>query len=149
VSDGPGATSAGRALRLRLVSPARTVFEGEVRCVVLPAFDGEWGILANHAPIVAALAVGCLRLTALDGSGRAFAVRGGFAEVRDNVVTVLSPECLGPEEVSPAGVDAELAGLEGGDTSKSAGACRDRAARLAWGKACRIVLGGGKREGGA
>jgi F0F1-type ATP synthase epsilon subunit len=107
--------------------------------VVLPAFDGEWGVLANHAPMVAELAVGCLRLGKPDGTGALFAVRGGFAEVRDNTVTVLSPDCRGPDELTTEMIEAEL-GKAGG----APGEPDDQARRQAWAKACRAVLGGGK-----
>jgi F-type H+-transporting ATPase subunit epsilon len=141
VAGGAAPAGARRTLRLRVLSPARTVFDGEAAAVTLPAFDGEWGILPNHAPMVAELAVGCLRVTKPDGGGEAFAVRGGFAQVRDNVVTVLTSECAGPGELVPADVDAELARLHGGgDVDKSTGACQQRAARLAWAKACRLAL---------
>jgi F-type H+-transporting ATPase subunit epsilon len=140
VASGSVPAGARHTLRLRVLSPARTAFDGEAACVILPAFDGEWGILPHHAPMVAELAVGCLRVTKPDGGGEAFAVHGGFAQVRDNVVTVLTPECAGPGELAAADVDAELASLHGGDAGKSTGACQNRAARLAWAKACRLAL---------
>jgi F-type H+-transporting ATPase subunit epsilon len=129
-------------MRVRVLSPARAAFDGEASAVTLPAFDGEWGVLPRHAPLVAALATGCLRVTRPDGSGAAFAVRGGFAQVRDNVLTVLTPECAGPGELDAAAVDAELARLHGGEAGKSREACNQKAAQLAWAKACRLALEG-------
>jgi len=135
-------TGSRQTMRVKVLSPARAAFDGEAAGAVLPAFDGEWGILANHAPLVAALAAGRLRITRPDGSGAAFAVRGGFAQVRDNVLTVLTPECAGPGELDAAAVDAELARLHGGEAGKSREECAARARQLAWARACRLVLEG-------
>ena len=96
----------------------------------------------HQRAFLSALATGCLRVTRPDGSGAAFAVRGGFAQVRDNVLTVLTPECAGPGELDAAAVDAELSRLHGGEAGKSREACNQKAAQLAWAKACRLALEG-------
>ena len=134
----PAAAPAARTMHLRVLSPARAAYDGQALSVILPAFDGEWGVLANHAPMVAALATGCLRLTRPDGGSESFAIRGGFAEVRDNTVTVLSPDCRGAAELSPESIAAEL-----GAAAPASAAPADKAAaasRQAWAKACRTVL---------
>jgi F-type H+-transporting ATPase subunit epsilon len=77
------------ALRVSVLSPEQTVYEGEATQVVAPAFDGELGILRGHAPLMALLGEGVLRID----NGREtvrFHVAGGFLQVVDNVVTVLS-----------------------------------------------------------
>jgi len=130
---------AAKQLRVRLLSPARTLLDQEAAMVVLPAFDGEWGILPGHAPLVALLGTGCLRVTVSEQVGHAFAVRGGFVQVRDNVVTILTPECAGPAEINGAAVDAEIARLQ---EQVAVPAERGGQARqLAWARACRTVLG--------
>ena len=69
-----------------MISPEATLFEGEVASVVAPAFDGEVGILTGHAAMVTVLGTGLLRL----GDGQSFRVEGGFLQVADNQVRVVT-----------------------------------------------------------
>ncbi|HEU4456976.1 MAG TPA: F0F1 ATP synthase subunit epsilon [Longimicrobium sp.] len=77
------------ALHVVVLSPERTVYEGEADQVVAPAFNGQLGILRGHAPLMALLGQGVLRVTS-GGREQRFEVSGGFLQVADNVVTVLS-----------------------------------------------------------
>jgi F-type H+-transporting ATPase subunit epsilon len=83
-----GAPAAG-ALRVVVISPERTIYEGIADSVVAPAWDGELGILRGHAPLMALLGAGDLRVR-LGGTTERFRVEGGFLQVVDDVVTVLS-----------------------------------------------------------
>jgi F-type H+-transporting ATPase subunit epsilon len=75
-------------LTVSVVSPEATLFEGEATSVVVPAFDGEVGILTNHAPMITVLGEGTMRL---DGATPArFHVSGGFVQVVDNTVRVVT-----------------------------------------------------------
>jgi len=85
----PSAAASSRHLRVVVISPERTVFEGEADSVIAPAWDGELGILRGHAPLMALLGEGDLRVRRGDTTER-FHVAGGFLQVVDNVVTVLS-----------------------------------------------------------
>ena len=76
-------------LTVSVISPERTVFEGTADMVVAPAWDGEIGILRGHAPLVVLLGEGDLRVTS-GGSEQRFQVAGGFMQVADDVVTILS-----------------------------------------------------------
>jgi F-type H+-transporting ATPase subunit epsilon len=67
-----------------LTSPERLVFSGEVEHVVVPGSEGEFGVLAEHAPLIAMLRPGIL--TILGPSERRFVVRGGFVEEVDRDV---------------------------------------------------------------
>jgi F-type H+-transporting ATPase subunit epsilon len=79
-------------MKTSIISPERVLFEGEVTSVVAPAFDGEVGILARHAPMVTLLGTGVLRLEGGGGGGgpRRFNVSGGFLQVADDVVRVVT-----------------------------------------------------------
>ncbi len=79
----------GAALRVSVVSPEATVFQGDADSVVAPAWDGEVGILRGHAPLMALLGEGTLRVER-GGSTQRFRVSGGFLQVVDDRVTVLS-----------------------------------------------------------
>ena len=76
-------------LTVSVVSPVRTLFEGEAESLVAPAFDGEVGIMSMHAPMLTLLGSGELRLTAAAGERR-FAVFGGFLEVADDRVRIVT-----------------------------------------------------------
>lgn len=73
-------------LKVSVISPEATLFEGEVDSLVAPAFDGQVGILPRHAPMVTLLGTGELRL----GSGQRFKVAGGFLQVADDHVRIVT-----------------------------------------------------------
>jgi F-type H+-transporting ATPase subunit epsilon len=75
-------------LKVSVISPESVLFEGEADSVVAPAYDGEVGILTGHAPLMALLGQGELRLGS--GSTRRFNVSGGFMQVLDNAVRVVT-----------------------------------------------------------
>ena len=76
-------------LKVSVISPERVLFEGEARSVVAPAFDGEVGILSQHAPMMTLLGRGVLRLEGGAGEQR-FSVEGGFLQVADDEVRVVT-----------------------------------------------------------
>jgi F-type H+-transporting ATPase subunit epsilon len=81
-------------LTVSVVSPERTLFEGEAESLIAPAFDGQVGILTDHAPMLTLLGDGELRLTSAGGE-RKFTVSGGFLEVADNRVRVVTERAEG------------------------------------------------------
>lgn len=75
-------------LTVTVISPEAVLFEGEADSLVAPAFDGEVGILTGHAPMMTLLGKGLLRI---GSSGeRRFSVEGGFLQVADNQVRVVT-----------------------------------------------------------
>jgi len=76
-------------LKITVLSPEKTLFEGSVDSVVAPAYDGEVGILPGHAPMMTLLGKGTLRLGAEGRAGR-FNVEGGFLQVVDDAVRVVT-----------------------------------------------------------
>jgi F-type H+-transporting ATPase subunit epsilon len=76
-------------LKVSVISPEATLFQGEVDSVIAPAFDGEVGILTSHAPMMTLLGKGILKLGAQGSAGR-FAVEGGFLQVVDDNVRVVT-----------------------------------------------------------
>ena len=80
-----------RELAVSVISPERVLFEGTATAAVVPAFDGEVGILPQHAPLMTLLGRGTLRLDT--GAGhRRFRVGGGFLQVVDDQVRVVTEE---------------------------------------------------------
>jgi F-type H+-transporting ATPase subunit epsilon len=94
-------------LDIIVVSPARPIFDGEAQWVTVPALDGQLGIYPRHAPIVAALGSGLLRI-GQGGKVARFAVRGGFLKVGDNRVTVLVDSAVAEADANEAEAKREL-----------------------------------------
>lgn len=86
-------------MRVTVISPEAAVFDGEADSVVAPAFDGELGILANHAPLMTVLGTGVLRVTT-GGATRRFRVQGGFLQVVKNSVRILAERVQGESDVA-------------------------------------------------
>lgn len=76
-------------LKVSVISPEAVLFEGDAQSVVAPAYDGEVGILENHAPMVTLLGTGELRLGG-GGADRRFTIEGGFLQVADNIVRIVT-----------------------------------------------------------
>jgi len=81
--------AAGTGLRVSVITPEATIYEGEADQVVAPAVNGSMGILKGHAPLMALLGTGTLRIDR-GREQKSFAVSGGFLQVVDDTVTVLS-----------------------------------------------------------
>jgi F-type H+-transporting ATPase subunit epsilon len=78
------------ALQVEVVSPENVLFSGECTQVLARTVDGEIGFLTGHAPFVGALGIGVVRLTTVEGAECWIAVHGGFVEVSNDLVTLLS-----------------------------------------------------------
>ena len=78
-----------KKIALEMTTPERLALQAEADFIVLPAFEGEMGILPDHAPFLVQLAPGEVRVTA-GGKVSLFAVSGGFAEIRDNKVALFA-----------------------------------------------------------
>jgi F-type H+-transporting ATPase subunit epsilon len=76
-------------MKVSVISPEKTIFDGEADSVVVPAWDGQLGVMKGHAPMLVLLGEGELRVTT-GGSEEKFQISGGFMQVADDVVTVLS-----------------------------------------------------------
>ena len=74
-------------LKLRIIAPDKLVFEGEVESVTLPGTIGSFTVLNNHAPIISSLESGVIAYKGANGQVE-IAIRSGFAEVRDNILSV-------------------------------------------------------------
>lgn len=78
-------------MHVTVISPERAVFDGEADAVVAPAFDGLVGILPRHAPFMALLGQGTLTVRRGAEVSR-YAVAGGFVQVVNNVVRVVTEQ---------------------------------------------------------
>jgi F-type H+-transporting ATPase subunit epsilon len=85
---------------LRVVSVERSLFEGEVEFILANGADGELGVLARHAPLMAVLKPGPLLIRIAPGNEQLLFVGGGFLEVLPDRVTVLADVAEHADEIS-------------------------------------------------
>jgi len=86
-------------LQCVVVTPEKTVIDKEIEFVALPLHDGEMGIAANHSPMIGRLGHGEMRLTQ-DGQSESFYVDGGFVQVNENTVSVLTNRAVSAADLS-------------------------------------------------
>ena len=108
-----------------LVSPEKLAFSGEVDQVDVPGVEGDFGVLAGHAPVVAAIRPGILVITS-GGTHQKIIVLGGLAEVSDKGLTVLADTATSMKDLDRqafadqiAGMEAKLAEKEGSELDRA------------------------------
>ena len=108
-----------------LVSPEKLAFAGEVDQVDVPGVEGDFGVLAGHAPVVAAIRPGILTIST-GGAHQKVIVLGGLAEVSDNRLTVLADVATSIQDVDRAQfaetiaeMEAKLAEKEGSELDRA------------------------------
>jgi F-type H+-transporting ATPase subunit epsilon len=100
--------STTRLLQCVVVTPERAVLDEKADFVALPLYDGELGVLPGRAPLIGRLGPGELRMRRGTETKRFF-VDGGFAQVRANVVTVLTPRALEADKIDTSAAEQALA----------------------------------------
>jgi F-type H+-transporting ATPase subunit epsilon len=95
-----------RAIRCTVVSPERPLFDGDVDHLVVPGSEGELGVYPRHAPLIASLGPGVVRLHAKDHVER-FGIRGGFLLVKKNVATLLVADAVKPADIDRSKLESE------------------------------------------
>ncbi len=105
------AETTGKTIKVVVVTPERAVLDEPADMVVLPLFDGEFGVMANHSPFVGQLGPGELRIKRGDGTTSYF-IDGGFAQVNKNTVNVLTQFARKKEDLTDALIGGEKAKAE-------------------------------------
>lgn len=77
-------------MKLEIITPDATVFDGEATLVQLPGYDGSFEILKNHAPMINILKKGIIRLKEESGSEKSIEINGGVLEVHDDKILILA-----------------------------------------------------------
>jgi F-type H+-transporting ATPase subunit epsilon len=108
-----------------LVSPEKLAFSGEVDQVDVPGVEGDFGVLAGHAPVVAAIRPGILTVTS-EGRHQKIIVLGGLAEMSDNGLTVLADVATSLEDLDRAKFADKISDMEA-KLSEKEGSALDRA----------------------
>jgi F-type H+-transporting ATPase subunit epsilon len=94
--------------KFELVTPERMVLSQEASEVVVPGLEGEFTVFPNHAPVISALRPGVVSATLGDARKLSVFVKGGFAEVDPDGLTVLAERALEVDAMSAADIAAEL-----------------------------------------
>ncbi|MDY7108315.1 MAG: ATP synthase F1 subunit epsilon [Planctomycetota bacterium] len=131
-----------------VVTPSEAVFDAEVRYVSFPAWDGQLGVMDGRSPLLTRLGIGPMRIEPAEGVSKWFFVDGGFAQMHEGTLTILTEHAAAGEDLSAAEAEAALAdanarAVAGGEDRERVEADQQRArARLA-------LAAGGGREGGS
>ena len=126
------------AMEVSLVSPERILYQGQAEMVIARTDGGDIAFLTGHAPFLGALGIGPVRIRPTEGSGSGevlAAVHGGFVEVSNDRVTILSdvaerPENIDVERARRAKETAEAALRQDPDSAEAADALRRADLRL-------------------
>ena len=96
-------------LRFDLVSPERSLRSGEVHMVVVPGSEGDFGVLAGHAPFMSTIRPGAIQVfEEADAAPTRIFIDGGFAEVNETGLTILAEAALPVEELDAEAIARDL-----------------------------------------
>lgn len=110
--------------RFELVSPERVLMSVDATEAIVPGSEGQFTVLAGHAPVIATLLPGVLHVASAEGR-KAIFVKGGFCEVTPEALTVLAENAFITDEVDRAHVEAEIEAAQ-----KALDAANDDEARM-------------------
>lgn len=77
-------------MRLSIVSPEETLYEGEVKSVKMQGIDGKFQVLNNHAPLISALSKGEIKIEEESGEQKTFEINSGLVELSKNEIQILA-----------------------------------------------------------
>ena len=95
-------------LQFELVTPERVVLAGEAQQVIVPGLEGQFTVLAGHAPLISALRPGMIEVAFADARTARVFVKGGVAEVDGEHLTILAERALEEETLDAQTVAAEI-----------------------------------------
>jgi len=108
------------AFQCVLVTPEQQLLDEKVEQAILPAVDGQIGILTDRAPLLAKLGLGPLRIDLQSGQKRFYLVEGGVAQMKDNKLTILTTAATPADEIDAESARAEYAEAEARQPTDSA-----------------------------
>ena len=115
-------------LNVELVSPERSLWSGEASMVVAKTLEGDLGVLPSHAPVLAVLANGVVRIDATDGSQFRALVVGGFLSIADDRVSILAEFSEHLDEIDASAAESDLREAEQSGDEAAADLARARIA---------------------
>lgn len=99
-------------LKIEIVSPERLVLSEVVTSVTVPGTEGYFTVMEDHAPFMTTLRLGFITVTGVDGKAHVYFVRGGFADVSTEGLTILAEEALPFHEFDHGDLQAEIKAAE-------------------------------------
>ena len=100
------------AIHLEIVTPLKNAFSGDVLQVILPAWEGEEGVLPDHDDKLTLMRGGVCTVITAEGEQK-FAIGRGFAEMGDDHVTILTDSCEAAGDIDKADAKSDFAEIEG------------------------------------
>ena len=100
------------AFHFELVSPERLLFAGDVEAVVVPGSEGAFTVLKDHAPVMSVLRPGIVEVDETASKKQRLFVRGGFADVSSNGLTILAELAVPIEDLDASKIDAQIQDAE-------------------------------------
>ena len=100
------------AFQCVVVTPEEQALEATASQVILPAWDGDVGILTGRAPLLVKLGVGVLRVDVANGPSRKFVIDGGIAQMKGEKLTILTNQAIAPENIDVTEARAQYAEAE-------------------------------------
>lgn len=113
--------------KFELVSPARLVVSGEVEQVLVPGSEGDFTVLAHHAPVLTTLRPGVVDIVTASGESVRYFVRGGFAEVGPTGLTILAETAIDLAELDASDLVQSITNAEEDVQDAKDDLARDRA----------------------
>ena len=95
-----------------LVSPDKVLYSGPANAVLVPGYEGDFQVLADHAPTMTAVRPGVVTIDDASGKHRRVFVRGGFADVNPSGLTILAETAIPFEHLNAAQLDQEILNAE-------------------------------------
>jgi F-type H+-transporting ATPase subunit epsilon len=123
-----------------LVTPEQQVLDETITQAIVPAHDGQIGILTGRSPLLVKLGTGTLRVDLAGGQKRLFFVDGGVAQMKENKLTILSTDAAPSSAINPETARAELAEAEARKPTDTKSA-QDRQHQMARAKAKLALVG--------
>jgi F-type H+-transporting ATPase subunit epsilon len=99
------------SFNFELVAPERVLYSGQVSQVIVPGAEGEMTVLAGHSPVMTTLRPGIVTVSEEKGAKRLF-VRGGFADVTPDGLTILAEQAIPVEELNADRIGQEMKNAE-------------------------------------
>jgi F-type H+-transporting ATPase subunit epsilon len=97
-----------KLLHCIVVTPEATALEQDAEFVALPLYDGEIGIAPSHSPMIGRLGYGEMRIRSAGGSSATYYIDGGFVQVADNVVSVLTSRAVPSTRLNASAAQEQL-----------------------------------------
>jgi F-type H+-transporting ATPase subunit epsilon len=100
------------AFRCVIVTPEQQALDDSVEQVIVPAWDGQIGILTGRAPLLIKLGLGILRVDFAGGRSKSFMIDGGVGQMKDDHLTIITDVAIAAENVDVQAARAEYAEAE-------------------------------------